>query len=172
MLLVLLFTLRFSKQQKFKTADQVSTSGYKKPQWKKFLTTDEVLTAIFDSDNDSDGSEISFDSKTTLCEEFLDVVPTLLDETKLEEFCIEIPSDEVTSNNMGNFERFHFSKSATNVFLETFFLWISRVTSLNCVVVVFDPNIDLKLRLSTLFLSTDLSELKHKYLTLYISMMS
>ena len=33
--------------------DRVRTSGYKKPQCKKFLTTDEVLTALFDSDNDS-----------------------------------------------------------------------------------------------------------------------
>ena len=39
--------------------DQASTSGYKKPLCKKFLTTDEVLTALFDSGNDSDGSEIS-----------------------------------------------------------------------------------------------------------------
>ena len=69
--------------------DRVRTSGYKKPQCKKFLTTDEVLAALFDSDNDSDGSEISFDSETTWSEEFLDGVPTLVDETKLEEPCFQ-----------------------------------------------------------------------------------
>ena len=37
-------------------ADQASTSGYKKPQCKKFLKTDEVLIQLFNSDNDSDGS--------------------------------------------------------------------------------------------------------------------
>ena len=64
---VLLSTLRFlKKKKKFKMDDRVRTSGYKKPQCKKFLTTDEVLAALFDSDNDSDGSEISFDSETTL----------------------------------------------------------------------------------------------------------
>ena len=53
---LLLSTFRFSKQKKFKMDDKASISGYKKPQCKKFLTTDEVLTALFDSDNDSDGS--------------------------------------------------------------------------------------------------------------------
>ena len=53
----------------------------------KFLTTDEVLTALFDSENDSDGSEISFGDETTSSEEFVDVVPTLVDETKLEKPC-------------------------------------------------------------------------------------
>ena len=53
----------------------------------KFLTTDEVLTALFDSDNDSDGSEISFGDETTSSEEFVDVVPTLVDETKLDKPC-------------------------------------------------------------------------------------
>ena len=53
----------------------------------KFLKIDEVLTALFDLDNDSDRSEISFDSETTSSDEFLDVIPTLVDETKLEELC-------------------------------------------------------------------------------------
>ena len=35
-------------------SDQASTSGYREPQCKKFLTTDEVLTELFDSDNNSD----------------------------------------------------------------------------------------------------------------------
>ena len=65
--------------------DQASTSGYKEPQYKKFLTFDEVLTALFDSENVSDGSEISFDKETTSGEEFIDDVPLLVDETKLEE---------------------------------------------------------------------------------------
>ena len=68
-------------------ADQASASGYKKPQCKKFLKTDQVLTQLFNSDNDSDGSEISFDSETTSSEEYFDVVPTLVDVTKLEEPC-------------------------------------------------------------------------------------
>ena len=72
-------------------ADQASTSGYIKRQCKKFLTTDEVLTALFDSDNDSNGPEKSFDSEATSSEEFLDVVPTLVDETKLEDHVFEIP---------------------------------------------------------------------------------
>ena len=55
--------------------DQTSTSGYKKPLCKKFLTTDEVLTTLFHSGNDSDGSEISFGSETTSSEEFLDLQP-------------------------------------------------------------------------------------------------
>ena len=66
------------------------SSEYKwlqKPQCKKFLKTDEVLTQLFNSDNDSDGSEISFDSETTSSEEYFDVVPTLVDVTKLEEPC-------------------------------------------------------------------------------------
>ena len=46
-----------------------------------------MLTVLFDSDNDSNGSEISFDSETTSSEEFLNVVPTLVNETKLEEPC-------------------------------------------------------------------------------------
>ena len=83
---LLLSTLRFSKQKKFKITDQASTSGYKKPQCKTFLTTDEVLTALFIWDNDSDGSEISFDGETTSSEKFLDV-PKLLDKTNLEEPC-------------------------------------------------------------------------------------
>ena len=50
--------------------DQATTSGYKKPQCKTFLTTDEVLTVLFDLGNDSDRSEIGFDSETTSSEEF------------------------------------------------------------------------------------------------------
>ena len=65
--------------------DQASISGYKEPQYKKFLTFDEVLTALFDSENVSDGSEISFDQETTSGEEFIDDVPSLVDETKLDE---------------------------------------------------------------------------------------
>ena len=76
-----------NKKKKFKLALQASISAYKKPQCKKLLTTDEVLTSLFDSNNDSDGSEISFDSETTSSEEFLDVVLTLVDETKLKEPC-------------------------------------------------------------------------------------
>ena len=77
--------LDFQNKKKFKMADQASTSGYKEPQYKKFLTTDEVLTAFFDSENVSDGSEISFDQETISGEEFIDDVPSLVDETKLEE---------------------------------------------------------------------------------------
>ena len=88
-----------------------------------------------------------------------------------------ISSDEVTSNSMGNFERFHFftlifNRSATNVFLENFFVWISHVTPLNCIVVVSDPNMDLKLPLPTLFFSADFSKFRHKYLMPYFSMTS
>ena len=68
-------------------ADQASITGYKKPQCKKSLTTDEVLTLLFDSNNDSDGSEISFDSETTSIEELLDVALTLVGEIKLEDPC-------------------------------------------------------------------------------------
>ena len=50
--------------------DQATTSGYKKPQCKTFLITDEVLTVLFDSGNDSDRYEIGFDSETTSSEEF------------------------------------------------------------------------------------------------------
>ena len=79
--------LDFQNKKKFKLTDQASISGYKKPQCKKLLTTGEVLTSLFNSNNDSDGSEISCDSETTSSEEFLDVVLTLVDETKLEEPC-------------------------------------------------------------------------------------
>ena len=76
--------LDFQNKKKFKLTDQASISGYKKPQCKKLLTTGEVLTSLFNSNNDSDGSEISCDSETTSSEEFLDVALTLVDETKLE----------------------------------------------------------------------------------------
>ena len=84
---VLLSTLRVSKQTQIKMADQASTSGYKKPQRKMFWTTDKVLTALFNSDNDLGRCEVSFDSETTSGEELLDIVPTLVHETKLEEPC-------------------------------------------------------------------------------------
>ena len=84
---MLLSFLRFSKQKKkkIKMPDQASTSGYREPQCKKFLTTDEVLTELFDSDNNSDWFDIRFDSETISSDEFLDVAPTLVHETKLEE---------------------------------------------------------------------------------------
>lgn len=37
--------------------DYASKNGYKNPQCKRFLTTDEVLTALFNSEKDSDGLE-------------------------------------------------------------------------------------------------------------------
>ena len=43
------------QKKKFKMTDQACAGGYKKPECKNFLTTDEVLTALFDSDNDSNG---------------------------------------------------------------------------------------------------------------------
>ena len=42
--------LDFQQQKKFKMAGQACASVYKKPQCKNFLTTDEVLTALLDSD--------------------------------------------------------------------------------------------------------------------------
>ena len=71
-----------------------------------------------------------------------------------------------------HFSMLIFNNSATNKFLEVFFLWISHVTSLNCIVLLFKLNIDLKLRLSTFFFSTNLREIRHKYLTSYIAMVS
>lgn len=47
----------FSKQKEIKMNDYASKNGYKKPQCKRLLTTDEVLTALFDSGKDSDGLE-------------------------------------------------------------------------------------------------------------------
>ena len=83
-----------------------------------------------------------------------------------------VPPDGVTSNYIGNFELFHFSalifnESATNVFLKIFFPWISIMTFLNCVSVVFDPSNEVKLRLLTLFFPTDLPETRCIYLKSY-----
>ena len=62
-------------------------------------------------------------------------------------FILKLTTNEVTSNRMGNLEWFHFSisifyNSARNVFLMLFFLWISHVTYLNCIVLAFNSNID------------------------------
>ena len=52
---VIVYPLIFKTKKKTKTADQASTSGYKKLQCKKVLTTDQVLAALIDSENNSDG---------------------------------------------------------------------------------------------------------------------
>ena len=62
-------------------------------------------------------------------------------------FILKLTTNEVTSNRMGNLEWSHFSisifyNSARNVFLMLFFLWISHVTYLNCIVLAFNSNID------------------------------
>ena len=63
--------------------DQPGPSGYKKTQEKKFLTTDEVLTALFEAESDSDVSDISFDSETVSDEEFLELQLVFVNENKL-----------------------------------------------------------------------------------------
>lgn len=62
-------------------SDEPGCSGYKEPQPKRFLTTNEVLNALFEADSDSDVSEISFESETASSEEFLEVLPSFVDET-------------------------------------------------------------------------------------------
>ena len=47
----------------------MSTSGYKTPQCKKLLTSDEVLTALFDSDNDLDRLEVDIMQPRSMPEE-------------------------------------------------------------------------------------------------------
>lgn len=42
--------LDFQQKKNFKMAGQACTNVYKKPQCKTFLTTDEILTALLDSD--------------------------------------------------------------------------------------------------------------------------
>ena len=52
---VIMYLLNLKTKTEIKTADKASTSDYKKPQCKKVLTIDQVLAALLESENDSDG---------------------------------------------------------------------------------------------------------------------